>query len=234
MGLGGGVIMVPYMTIVMGLDIKEAVPISMIAIVVGTLSASRSYLQKSMVDKELAVIIAVFMVIGSVTGSLVSELVSSAALQLMFSIVTIYAGIMMLIKKNEGKHLIRHENRQVYYVLAALISFVTGIFAALIGLGGGIFIIPILYLLFGKSIDTARGTSTLTIGFAAAAAAIVYFFNGLLDPTSAAPVILGVAVGGTIGGHLGTAARPAVVKIIFFIIMLYIAYKLGYQGWQNL
>ena len=74
----------------------------------------------------------------------------------------------------------------------------------------------------------------MTIGFAAAAAAIVYFFNGQLDPTAAAPVILGVAAGGTVGGHLGTGARPIVVKIIFLVIMLYIAYKLGMEGFKNL
>jgi hypothetical protein len=46
--------------------------------------------------------------------------------------------------------------------------------------------------------------------------------------------MLGVAAGGTAGGHLGTGARPVVVKIIFFIIMLYIAYKLGISGIKNL
>ncbi|MGH8014732.1 MAG: TSUP family transporter, partial [Candidatus Zixiibacteriota bacterium] len=64
MGLGGGVILVPYMTIVLGMDIKEAVPVSMIAIVVGTLTASTPYLKKSMVDTELVIMISLFMVVG--------------------------------------------------------------------------------------------------------------------------------------------------------------------------
>lgn len=234
MGLGGGVILVPYMTIILGMDIKEAVPVSMIAIVVGTLSASTPYLKKSMVDTEQVVIISLFMVVGSVIGSLISSIISSAVLQILFSLVTLYAGVMMLLKKGNGKPPIHKDHGANYYILAGVISLIVGVFAALVGLGGGIFIIPILYLLFGKSIDEARGTSTLTIGFAAAAAAIVYFFNGQLDPIAAAPVILGVAAGGTVGGHLGTAAKPIVVKIIFLIIMLYIAYKLGMEGFKNL
>lgn len=234
MGLGGGVIMVPLMTIAMGLDMKEAVPISMISIVVGTISASRSYLRKSMVDEELAIILAIFMVIGSVTGSLISTMVPSGALQIMFSVVTVYAGIMMLRKKDDEENPIDHKNQKSHLILAAVIALFTGVFASLVGVGGGIFIIPILYLLFGKSIGVSRGTSTLTIGFSASAAAIVYFFKGMLEPSSAAPVILGIAIGGTIGGRLGAVARPVVVKIIFFIIMLYIAYKLGYRGIENL
>ncbi len=234
MGLGGGIIMVPFMTIFLGMDIKEAVPISMIAIAVGTLSTSTAYLKKSMVDNEMTVIIAIFMVMGSVTGSLLSAFIPSAMLKLLLSVVVLYAGTMMLIRKENSRPAIHKGHGRIYFILAAIISFVTGVFASLVGLGGGIFIIPILYLLFGLSIDTARGTSALTIGFAAAAAAIVYFFKGQLDPQAAAPVILGVAAGGPLGGHLGTGAKPMVVKIIFFSIMLYIAYKLGLEGLKDL
>jgi len=226
--------MVPYMTMVMGMDIKEAVPISMMAIVVGTLTSSTPYLKKSMVDNELVVVIALFMVIGSVIGSLLIALVSSSVLQIIFSIVVLYFGFMMLVNKNNNKPVMHEKNRGFYFTLAAAISFVVGVLAALVGLGGGLFIIPILYLLFGLSIDVARGTSALTIGFAAMAAAAVYFFTGRLNAAAAAPVILGIALGGTIGGHLGTKARPVVVKIIFFVIMLYIAYNLGSQGIKGL
>ncbi len=234
MGLGGGVMMVPYMTIVMGLDIKEAVPVSLMAVAVGAWSASTAYLKKSMVDSELVIIISIFMVIGSVIGSSLSAFISSAVIQVIFSAVVLCAGIMMLLKKENKKPAIHRDHGLIYFVLAGAISLTVGILGSLLGLGGGLFIIPVLYLLFGLSIDRARGTSALTIGFAAAAAAIVYFFNGQLDPHAAAPVMLGVAVGGTLGGHLGTGARPIVVKIIFFVIMLYIAYKLGMEGLKNL
>ncbi len=234
MGLGGGVMMVPYMTIFLGMDIKEAVPVSLIAVAVGALSASTAYLKKSMVDSELVVIISIFMVIGSVMGSFLSALISSAVLQMLFSVVVLCAGIMMLLKKENQKPAIHRGHGHVYFILAGAIALAVGVLGSLVGLGGGLFIIPVLYLLFGLSIDTARGTSALTIGFAAAAASIIYFFNGQLDPIAAAPVMLGVAVGGMVGGHFGTVAKPMVVKILFFVIMLYIAYKLGYEGIKNL
>ncbi len=234
MGLGGGVLMVPYMTIFLEMDIKEAVPVSLIAVAVGAWSASTAYLKKSMVDSELVVIISIFMVIGSVMGSFLSTIISSAILRMLFSAVMLGAGIMMLIKKENNKPPIHRGHGYVYFVLAGGISLVVGALGSLVGLGGGLFIIPVLYLLFGLSIDVARGTSALTIGFAAAAASIIYFFNGQLDPTAAAPVMLGVAVGGTVGGRLGTSAKPMVVKIIFFAIILYIAYKLGLEGIKGL
>lgn len=226
--------MVPYMTIFMGMDIKDAVPVSLIAVAVGAWSASTAYLKKSMVDSELVVIISIFMVIGSVMGSLLSAFISSAILQMLFSAVVLCAGIMMIVKKENKKPAIHKGHGSVYFILAGGISLAVGVLGSLVGLGGGLFIIPVLYLLFGLTIDTARGTSSLTIGFAAAAASIIYFFNGQLDPAAAAPVMLGVAVGGTVGGHFGTVAKPLVVKILFFVIMLYIAYKLGYEGIKNL
>lgn len=226
--------MVPYMTIFLGMDIKEAVPVSLIAVAVGAWSASTAYLKKSMVDSELVVIISIFMVIGSVMGSFLSTIISSAILRMIFSAFVLGAGIMMLIKKENNKPPIHRGHGHVYFILAGGISLVVGALGSLVGLGGGPFIIPVLYLLFGLSIDVARGTSALTIGFAAAAASIIYFFNGQLDPTAAAPVMLGVAVGGTVGGRLGTSAKPMVVKIIFFVIMLYIAYKLGLEGIRGL
>src|SRR3990172_1970341 len=123
-----------------------------------------------MVDSELVVIISIFMVIGSLMGSLLSVVISSAAIQMMFSVVVLCAGIMMLFKKENKRPAIHRGHGPVYFILAGAIALVVGALGSLVGLGGGLFIIPVLYLLFGLSIDIARGTSALTIGFAAAAA----------------------------------------------------------------
>ena len=55
LGLGGGIVMVPFLTVIAGVDIKTAVPVSVTAIVVNSFSASNEYLKKGMVDMELVV-----------------------------------------------------------------------------------------------------------------------------------------------------------------------------------
>ncbi|MFZ5979322.1 MAG: TSUP family transporter, partial [Candidatus Zixiibacteriota bacterium] len=73
LGIGGGIVMVPFMTLLMDLDIKTAVPVSMTAIVVNSISASNEYLKKNMVNIELALTLAVFTVLGNITGSYLSD-----------------------------------------------------------------------------------------------------------------------------------------------------------------
>ena len=69
LGLGGGLIMVPFMTLLMGVDIKTAVPVSMSAVMVNSISSSNEYLKKNMVDIELGLVLAVFTVLGNIAGS---------------------------------------------------------------------------------------------------------------------------------------------------------------------
>lgn len=218
--------MVPFMAIVMGLDIKAAAPISMAAIIVGSMSASTPYLKKNSIDNELAVVLGVFMTIGGVTGSIVSAYIPSNIIQLIFSVLVIYAALMLFKKKNESEKRWHSDNRTIYYSVAATAAFFTGTIAATLGVGGGIFLIPALYLLFGKDLKVARGTSAMVIGFSATAATAVYLGAGRLDAAAAMPLILGVVIGGMIGGKLGTLAKPLAVKIVFLIVMLFTAYKL--------
>ncbi|MFC1475305.1 TSUP family transporter [Candidatus Zixiibacteriota bacterium] len=109
-------------------------------------------------------------------------------------------------------------------------SFFTGIIASLVGIGGGVILVPVLYLIVGLPLTTSRGTTSLMIGFSAAAAAVVYLLNDQLDYKIASGVILGIMLGGKLGGYLGTMAKPLIVKIVFFILMLYLAFKLAYQS----
>lgn len=218
--------MVPFMAIVMGLDIKAAAPISMAAIIVGSMSASTPYLKKNSIDNELAVVLGVFMTIGGVTGGIISAYIPSNIIQLIFSVLVIYAALMLFKKKNESEKRWHSDNRTIYYSMAATVALFTGTIAATLGVGGGIFLIPALYLLFGKDLKVARGTSAMVIGFSAAAATAVYLGAGRLDAAAAMPLILGVVIGGMIGGKLGTLAKPLAVKIVFLIVMLFTAYKL--------
>jgi hypothetical protein len=227
LGLGGGFLMVPFMTIVMGMDIKAAAPLSLGAVVVGSQAASSAYLKKNMIDNELVIVLGIFMAIGSVTGSVLSSYIPSDYIQLVFSVLMIYTAVMLLTKRNNADSKWHSENKSLYYGLAAIIALAAGTVAAILGIGGGIFIIPILYLLFGKDLGVARGTSSMLIGFSTMAASAVYLMTGRMDATAVVPLMLGVSVGGIIGGKLGTLARPGVVKALFCIIMLLAAYNLG-------
>ncbi len=229
LGLGGGIIMVPFLTVVAGVDIKIAAPISITAIVVNSFSASNEYLKKGMVDLELVIILSVFMVLGNVAGSVLSNYVPSTYVSLMLAIILLYAAFSLLKSKRPLERIAFKDNRTKYLFVCTVLAFVTGTLSALVGIGGCVVIIPVLYLIIGLPLSTARGTCSLMLGFSAAAASTVYFLNGQINISILPGVVLGQIVGAKFGGYMGTMARPLVVKILFFVIMLYLAYRLSYQ-----
>ncbi|MCK4573667.1 MAG: sulfite exporter TauE/SafE family protein [candidate division Zixibacteria bacterium] len=227
LGLGGGIVMVPFLTVVLGMDIKAAVPVSVTAIVVNSLAASNEYLRKGMVDLELVVVLAIFSVVGNITGSLLQEVVPAEFVQMLLTVILLYTAVSMLRKRKEETHRSFVDNRSKYFAICALIALLTGVVAALVGIGGGVILVPMLYMVIGVPLSTARGTSSLMIGFSAAAATVVYLLNGRVDLTAVAPVIVGIIVGGKLGGYLGTLAKPRIVKIVLFVVMVYLAYRLS-------
>ncbi len=227
LGLGGGIIMVPFLTIAAGLDIKVAVPVSVTATVVTSIASSNEYLKKGMVDLELSIILALFMVIGTITGSSLSPYIPSEYIQMVLTIVVLYTAVSLLKSKNNVSKQIVDRNKNI--MLAAIIAIFTGVLSGLVGIGGGVIIVPVLYLLIGLPLSTSRGTSSLMIGFSASAASIVYFLNDQIDFQIVTGVIIGIIIDGKLGGKLGAIAKPKIVKIIFFIVLVYVAIKLAYK-----
>lgn len=229
LGLGGGIVMVPFLTIVAGLDIKVAVPVSTTAIVVNSFSSSNEYLKKGMVDLEMVIVLAIFMVLGNITGSSLADLVPSQYTRLVLTVVLVYTAFSLLKNKREEEGISFKDCRNKHILLCSVIALFTGVLAGLVGIGGGVILVPMLYLLIGTPLSTARGTSSLLVGFSAAAATAVYFLHGAIDFSIVTGVVFGIMLGGKLGGFLGTMAKPKVVKIAFLIVMLYLAFRLSYQ-----
>ncbi len=227
LGLGGGEIMVPFLTVIAGVDIKSAVPVSMAAIVVNSFSTSNEYLKKGMVDLELVVVLGIFLVMGTIAGSNLSVVIPADYIKILLTVLLVYTAFSMIRGKSLPKRLVFSDNRTKYLVHCLALAFGVGTTAALVGIGGGVLLIPILYLIVGLPLSTARGTSSLMICFASASATVVYLLSDVIDLAIVSPVIVGIALGGRLGGLFGTGAKPLVVRAIFFVAMLYLAYRLA-------
>ncbi|MDF1544218.1 MAG: sulfite exporter TauE/SafE family protein [bacterium] len=234
LGLGGGIVMVPFLTVLAGVDFKAAVPVSATAIVVNSLSSSNEYVKKGMADMELVILLSVFMVMGNITGSNLSQVVPADFSRILFTVLLIYTAFSFLKGRKPTEKLSFEDHRTRYFMVCTVIAFITGVLAGLLGVGGGVILVPTLYLIVGLPLTTARGTSALMIGFSAAASATVYFLNNQVNLQIVAPVIAGIVVGGKIGGRFGTVAKPLVVKVLFFIVMLYLAFRLSSESIMRL
>lgn len=226
--------MVPFLTVIAGVDIKAAVPVSVTAIVVNSFSASNEYLKRGMIDLELVVILSVFGVLGNIAGTQLSTVISGEYIRLILTVVLVYTAFSLVKTQKQTERLTYADNRGKYFLVCTVIAFATGILGALVGIGGGVILVPLTYLVIGLPLTVARGTSSLMTGFSAAAAATVYFMNDQIDPKICAGVVLGIIIGGKLGGFLGTKAKPVVVKILFGIVMLYLAFRMAYEPLMRL
>jgi len=234
LGLGGGEILVPFLTVFAGIDIRAAVPVSVAAVVVNSFSASNEYLKSGMVDFELVIVLGLFLTMGNITGTNLTTAVPADSIKLLLTILLLYTSFSLLKGRATPKRLVFSDNRTKYLLLCIALAFSVGTLASLVGIGGGVFLIPILYLLVGLPLTTARGTSSLMICFASASATAMYFLHDMIELSVASPVIVGIALGGKAGGFFGTAARPIIIRILFFVVMLYMAYELARGPLENL
>jgi uncharacterized protein len=225
LGLGGGELLIPLLTVVFGHDMKCAVPISVTAVLVNSFSSSIEYLKKGMVDIEIVVILSIFTVMGAAFGSTINTVLPDDIIRICFSVILIYAAFSFLKRRPDDNHHRLTDSRNKNLGFVYLLAFLIGSVSALVGIGGGVLLLPLIYLMIGLPLNTARGSSTLIICFASTAATSIYFLQDRILLSAVSPVILGILVGGKIGGLLGTLAKPIIVRILFFMVMIYLAYR---------
>ncbi|MEW6050661.1 MAG: sulfite exporter TauE/SafE family protein [Candidatus Zixiibacteriota bacterium] len=228
LGVGGGIVIVPFLTLVMGLDIKAAVPVSVAAIVINSLASSSEYLRNGMVNLELVVVLTISMVVGTIIGSMLLTVVASTYIKLIFAAILVYTAITFLRGKESTGLAPSIDHNGGRMRLCGFLSFCGGILAGLVGIGGGVIVIPLMFLVLGVPLGIARGTSSFIVGFAGAASVSIYFTSGLVDLSVAPAVMFGTVLGGKVGGSLGAVAKPRVVKILFFVLLLYTAVRLAF------
>lgn len=195
--------------------------------VVNALSSSTEYLRRGLVDFELTIILAIFMVMGNITGSTLSLVVSEGLVRLLLTALLVYTAFTLLKGRQDSRGLVFVDNRHRYMGLVNILAFFIGTLAGLIGVGGGVMLLPLIYLVVGCPLATAQGTTSFIVVFSSAAASAVYLLRGDVTLSIAAPVIFGILVGGRVGGFLGTTAKPIVIRVLFFVLMLYLAWRLA-------
>ncbi len=229
LGLGGGIILVPLLALGFKLPMHQAVALSLATIMANSIVSSTRYLEKGLVDYRLVILLSIFASIGAIFGSFMGPYIPARYLQIAFSLMMAYTVYSLLKKKDDGvAH--RKIGHQPHFLPVILIAFLAGIISSLLGVGGGVLIVPAAYLIFNYSLDVSRGTSAYTIGIIATAGSVVYFARGTLNVEYAGQIMLGTMAGGWLGSWLGLKAKLKVVKWFFAIVLIYTAVKMFLEG----
>lgn len=248
LGLGGGVFLVPLLTLAFDVPIRAAVAASLVSVIATATASSTVNLDQGLVNMRLAMALEVATTVGGLGGGLAAALFSTQQLFLLFGATLAVMGVLMMMRSGRrnviadmsvdpgqlGGHLEEGDTTYVYRVrrlpLGLGASLVAGAVSGLLGLGGGIIKVPVLNTFCGVPIRVAAATSAFMIGVTAAASAFVYFARGDIVLPVAAAVALGALPGSVAGARLGQRIDARALKVIMAAVLLVVGGRMALEA----
>ncbi|MEO0140359.1 MAG: sulfite exporter TauE/SafE family protein [candidate division WOR-3 bacterium] len=223
LGVGGGVILVPILTIITGSP-HQAIGTSLAAIIGVHGSATLFHLREAWVDMKIAFLLGSSMVLGAIIGAIAAGFVPGKALGIMFAGVALYVATTMFLparrKPETQSDMLTGPKRKP---LGVLLGGFVGMISGMLGIGGGIMNVPVMHLVMGVPTKRAIATSSFLIGTAAGPGAIIYLARGDVLIQTIPPVVIGIIIGALAGAWIARRARPRWLRAAFGILLLYTA-----------
>lgn len=250
LGLGGGVLIVPLLSLGFGLPVREAVGVSLVCVIVTSGASAAVYLERKVANLRLGMVLELFTAAGAVAGGLIAFLLDDRLLAGLFTGMLVYVAISMLRRPGAAEataeptkalsgdiqpggnpafvdRLSGPGYRVSHLRFGAVGAVFAGVVSALLGIGGGIVKVPLMHLAMGIPLRVATATSNLMVGITASTSAIVYLLRSGIDPYVAGPTALGVFVGAAIGSRAAHRVDLRVLRLLFVIVLLYTALQMG-------
>lgn len=221
-GLGGGIIIVPVLSLFLGVPIHQAVAASLVAVIATSSVAAIGYARDEIANLRLGMTLETATTLGAVGGGLLAAHLRRETLSAVFAVFLIANAAYLLLKSRRreaqppsesdtgalgGRYLDPALSREVSYHVRRLplglaVSALAGAVSGLLGIGGGPIKVPMMTAAMGVPMKAAAATSNFMIGVTACASAALYYCRGMVSPAVAVPVALGVAAGAFAGSRL--------------------------------
>jgi hypothetical protein len=252
LGLGGGMFLVPLLTLLLGLPVHTVVATSLLAVIVTSAVATTTYCRSDQTNVRLAFLLETVTALGAIVGGLIATNMSGSGLKLVFGVVAIYTAYSMLTQRRNQESTCdtpeaddalsnywnvtgvsrrtadeEPEAYQVTNIPAGLgVSFVAGNISAMLGIGGGALKVPIMNLVMRVPLKAATATSTLMVGITASVTALIYYLNGYVDLTLVAPTVFGVLVGAQTGAWTARRTNPGKLRGLLSGVLVILAVQM--------
>jgi uncharacterized protein len=253
LGLGGGIIIVPALTLGFGMSMRTAVAASTVSIIATSTGAAVAYLRDRLTNTRVAIWLEMGTSTGALSGALVAGYLNQRLLFVLFGLLLSYSAYNMFKSRRDelprdvipdtlssklkltgsyyDKALGHRVDYQVTRTLAGLIiMYFSGAAAGLLGIGAGIFKVPAMDQVMRMPFKASTATSNFMIGVTAASGGVVYFARGDVQPLVAGPVVLGVLLGAIVGAKLMVRMKANRIRLCFMPIIAYTAIEMIYKG----
>jgi uncharacterized membrane protein YfcA len=239
-GLGGGVVIVPLLTLAFGVDIRYAIGASLVSVIATSSGAAAAYVREGFTNIRIGMFLEIATTFGAILGAFLASRVPTAAIGVVFGLVLIYSAYHASRPqpqvasdappdkwgeklKMSGAYPTQQgeKNYQVYRVPAGFsVMFGAGTLSGLLGIGSGAMKVLAMDQIMKIPFKVSTTTSNFMIGVTAAASAGVYLKRGFIEPGLAMPVMLGVLAGSMLGAKVLFRAKTKVLRLVFALVIV--------------
>jgi uncharacterized membrane protein YfcA len=250
-GLGGGVVLVPLLTIFFKVDIRYAIGASLVSVIATSSGAAAAYVKEGFSNIRIGMFLEIATTLGALCGAFLATVVPSRVLAVIFGLVLLYSAYLSRkprsrsqrdlppnplatrLKMNGSFPSEEGGSRQynVQNVPAGFsIMFGAGALSGLLGIGSGAVKVLAMDQAMKLPFKVSTTTSNFMIGVTAAASAGIYLNRGYIDPVLAMPVMLGVLYGSLLGARILIRADTKVLRLLFSLVIVVLGAQMIYKG----
>ncbi|HEX9038350.1 MAG TPA: TSUP family transporter [Ktedonobacterales bacterium] len=252
-GLGGGVLIVPMLTLAFAVSPEIAIGVSIVSVIATSSGAAAAYVKDHITNLRVGMFLEIATTLGAIAGAFLAVVIAPGWLFIIFGLALIASALPLVMKIGEeipqGVTNDRWADRlklassypdeklgQVveYQVTRVPTGFVlmtiAGLISGLLGIGSGTFKVLAMDMAMRLPMKVSTTTSNFMIGVTAAASAGIYFQRGDINPLYAAPVALGVLLGATLGAKTLARLSNATLRKLFVPILAAIAIEMLIRG----
>ncbi|GAC1467495.1 MAG: sulfite exporter TauE/SafE family protein [Ktedonobacteraceae bacterium] len=252
-GLGGGVLIVPLLTLAFGLPIRYAIGTSIIAVIATSSGAAAAYVRDHLTNMRVGLFLELATTVGAMSGAFLAAYIAPGSLFVIFGIVLLISAVPIVFKVAEELPLgVKNDwaatklrlassypdqrlGKQVSYQvtrtpLGFAMMYLAGVVSGLLGIGSGTFKVLAMDTIMRLPMKVSTTTSNFMIGVTAAASAGIYFARGDVLPVLAAPVALGILFGALVGARLMVHLSNKSLRLIFLPVLVVIAAQMVLRG----
>jgi uncharacterized membrane protein YfcA len=242
-GVGGGILVVPVLTVVFGVDIRLAAGASIVSVIATSSGAASAYVRDRMTDMRMGMFLELATTTGAVAGALLAAIVAPQLLYLLLGAVLLLSAAMQVARLGEetpppvessrlalalglaSSYPDRKLDREVAYSprripLGFAMMWLAGVVSGLLGIGSGVLKVVAMDGVMRLPIKVSSATSNFMIGVTAAASAGIYLGRGQVDATIAGPVAVGVLIGAMTGARLMHRISSGTVRLVFMPVLV--------------
>ncbi len=250
-GLGGGVVIVPALTLAFGVDIRYAVGASLVSVIATSSGAASAYVREGYTNLRIGMLLEIATTLGAFVGASLAAFIPTRAIAVVFGLVLLYSAWFagrprvprdqqveqpdpLAARLRLDSSFPTPQGPRHYHVRNLPAGFslmgLAGALSGLLGIGSGALKVLAMDRAMGLPFKVSTTTSNFMIGVTAAASAGVYLRRGYIDPGLAMPVMLGVLAGSLLGARVLASAETRWLRIAFAVLVVALALEMIHRG----